>query len=1047
MREGFATPIKEVAPQLPAELVAIVEKAMSPDPQDRHQNAGLFYEDLIQFLYSSGGRVGAHDVSKYVEALRVASEGRTSTTDDGLLAAFDMDTSGGAQPHERTPAEVPSARPEGGRITTGSGRRAMPRAERRDLTFLAVVGGDKEARAALETAGARVEEGETTLFGLFGLIQPDGRDAEAAARVAVQLRERGLSVGIVSARVVVSSGALRRDESTAGHFHEAVSLAQTAAESQILVSVDAERAMRRHFELAPWGEEIFELRGEKDLQQAGGPFVGRRDELRHLGEALAVANKGTQCLISVVGEAGSGKTRLVQEMVRRLRVGAHDVGITATTAPGRGPYSAVQTSVRALLGLPALAQEEEILEKVGRLRELGLSPAEIDAVGSVLGVSDAQDGRNLASAIGRIATKLAEDRLTVFVFDEFDKVDPESLALLQRILRRAGGGRIVIVVVHRLDAPFDWSQYDNHVEIRLSPLTDDDVARLVAARLGADEVPMELLREVGLKSAGNPLYVEEYLLALQDAGAIRGDDKIIYESGAAVEVPRSLRGIVSARLARLTDDHRHLLRIAAVIGGRFHDVMVARVASRSRESTGEQLLDLVDRGVLIQTAADEYMFAHQLIPQVILEGLPFEVKRELHGAVAEAFEAVYPKHLDDLAERLARHHKEAGNRDRAIDFLIRSADRMEAEHALTGAAANLQRVIDMITSSGSPDRERALALYRRIGRLHFRDRSLEDGVKRMDAALELAESIGRDEFVARFSMTRGVFLAHLSRFAEARPWFERARTVAKRVGDGELLGAIARAEAETEARNGNYQSAVGLLQEALGLAVESADTMAQIHARLPLALAFAGSGDKKQAYGALEGVRDLAGNQSSRFLECEILKTEALVCFFTGELQRALHAGQRGLELAKEYGFSYEAAVNAHNVGETYMRLGDFKRAFAMLRYSHDVAREHGYVKMQYNNMRVLGFIDATKLGSAQGRDRIVDALKYAEENGFVWDIIQGRYMLAFVDHAQGQVEEARRAFEGVCQLASEYGQRHYEKAAEEALLAIEAGKPLEFPR
>ncbi|MEM9865644.1 MAG: tetratricopeptide repeat protein, partial [Myxococcota bacterium] len=312
--------------------------------------------------------------------------------------------------------------------------------------------------------------------------------------------------------------------------------------------------------------------------------------------------------------------------------------------------------------------------------------------------------------------------------------------------------------------------------------------------------------------------------------------------------------------------------------------------------------------------------------------------------------------------------------------------------------------------------------------------------------LELAESIGRDEFVARFSMMRGLFLAHSNRFSEARPWFERARNLSRRAGNSELLASIARSEAETEARNGNYQSAVGLLQEAVELAEGTGDTMAQIHARLPLALAFAGSGNRQAAQVSLDAVRRLAQAKKSRFLECEIYKTEALVSFFTGDLTSAVNAGQRGLELAKEYGFPYEAAVNAHNVGETYMRIGDFKRAFAMLRYSYDVCREHGFVKLQYNNMRVLGFIDATKLGSPQGRDRIIDALRYAEEHGFVWDIIQGRYMLAFVDHQLGHVDRAKRAFGEVCKLAHEYGQRHYEQAAEDALMAIAAGQPLEFP-
>ncbi|HJL23953.1 MAG TPA: hypothetical protein RMH80_17080, partial [Polyangiaceae bacterium LLY-WYZ-15_(1-7)] len=192
--------------------------------------------------------------------------------------------------------------------------------------------------------------------------------------------------------------------------------------------------------------------------------------------------------------------------------------------------------------------------------------------------------------------------------------------------------------------------------------------------------------------------------------------------------------------------------------------------------------------------------------------------------------------------------------------------------------------------------------------------------------------------------------------------------------------------------------------------------------------------------------RELAGDTPDRIIEVELLKTEALVRYYVGDLQIGLEAAHRGMELGKEYGFAYEAAVNAHNLGEFHLRLGDYKRAFAMLRYSYDVARDHGFVKLQYGNMRVLGFIDAVKLGSEEGRAKIIEAWNYAREHGYVWDLVQARYMLAIVDHAQGHHEDGRTGLREVLQLAGEYGMQHYERAAEEALAAIEAGLPVPMP-
>ncbi|HJL39204.1 MAG TPA: AAA family ATPase, partial [Polyangiaceae bacterium LLY-WYZ-15_(1-7)] len=862
-------------------------------------------------------------------------------------------------------------------------------------------------------------------------------------------------------RILVSAeGELEEDEGHERLLRVVRALADRAEAGQVLSTANAQRVARRFFDLRASGEapedagEAYEVLGERNLTDSLGRFVGRREELRRVGEVLAIANKGRQCLLSLVGEAGSGKSRLLSETMRRLRLGGHDVGMHVCRVPPASkdvPLATAQEMLRVLLGIEEFDEEEEIVEKIGRLRELGMSKPELEAVTLALGLSvedDEHGGRRpLRAAIARIALKLSEDRLSVFAFDDFDGVDEESLELLDALVRRPAPSRIVILVAHRPDGRIDWSDVPNYHEVRLGPLSDEDVARLTGARLGAEEVPMELLREVRAKSAGNPLYVEEYLLALQDADAIDlKDGRLVYAPDTAVDIPRSLRGIVAARLSRLASSHKQVLQVAAVIGGRFHDAMVARVIEAPVEEASEALEALVGRGLLARTGAREYGFAHGLIADVVTGTVPFEAKKELHRAIGEAFEAVYPDHLDELAERLAHHYREGGRRERAIDFLVRAADRLESEQSLGGAIGYLRRALEMLLQGAQPDRDRLLGLYRRVVQLCFRARELEQGLEVVEHALEMAEGLGRDEHVARFSLYKGQLCAFMNRFSEAQQWFERARQVARSVGNPDLLRLVTAAHAEAHTRNGEYGRAIGLLREALELARQANDVQAQIRCLIPLAHSYGGSGDRDAALAALEEARELAGDTPDRIIEVELLKTEALVRYYVGDLQIGLEAAHRGMELGKEYGFAYEAAVNAHNLGEFHLRLGDYKRAFAMLRYSYDVARDHGFVKLQYGNMRVLGFIDAVKLGSEEGRAKIIEAWNYAREHGYVWDLVQARYMLAIVDHAQGHHEDGRTGLREVLQLAGEYGMQHYERAAEEALAAIEAGLPVPMP-
>ena len=1070
VRSGESKPLSEVSDEVPEELSAIVSRAMSPDPAERHEDAGRFYEDLVQFLYGTGQRVGAHDLSNYLDQLRALSEGRKkkrgpTSTDTGLRRAFDMETSAGRPgPHESTPAEVPSARSATGIgehvSTTGASRaKTSPRAERRDVTLLALGTTERPPliKPLLERAGGQiVEDTGDVRYMLFGLVEPDGRDTETAARLALHLPEAfpdaGLRMGLHAGRIVVEAdGTIRKNEAYQKLLSQVTDLVARAKPGRALMSPVAAKASRRFFDLLRLDDKAHELVAERDLAEAFGRFVGRRGELRRIGEALANGARGKQTLLSIIGDAGSGKTRLILETMRRVRLGQNDVGMIVTRVPSNAkdvPLSACQALLREIVGVGDLESPAEIAEKVGRLRELGLSKTEMDAVSKALGleVEEGADAgqRPLRAAIARIATKLAEDRLTVFAFDDLEAIDAESLQLLQRLARTPTGGRIIILVAHRPDAPFDWEGFPNHVEVELGPLSEDEVASLVGARLGVDEVPSELLHEIALKSSGNPLYVEEYLLALQEAGAVEvRHGKAIYEAGQGVEVPRSLRGIIAGRLARLDEEQRNLLRIAAVVGGRFHLTMIARVAELSNERVGELLEGLIERDILLMTGAEELGFAHQLVPEIVHSQLPLDARRTLHAQVAEAFEQTYPEHLDELAERLAHHYREAGKRARAIDYLVRAADRLEGEFALAGAVAALGKAIEMIGQSPSPDRERTLELHRRISALCLRGRELETGLEKIEPALELAEGLGRDEYVARFSLAKGLLLTASNRFAEADPWFERARQVAKNAGHVELLGEIARGGAEGRARNGDNEEAATLLEEALELAVAAGDMTAQRRALLPLALAYGGKGDGPAARDALARVEATLEAQPERIVECELWKTDSLVSFLTGNLQRALDSAYRALDLAKEYGFPYEAAVNAHNIGETLMRMGDFKRAFAMLRYSYDLTREHGFLKLQYNNMRVLGYIDAVKLKSPQGRERVAEALRHAEEHDYVWDTIQSLHMLAMVDHSLGDQESARALFQRVLRMGNEHGHAHYAAAAETALEAIAAGRPV----
>ncbi|HEX2677679.1 MAG TPA: AAA family ATPase, partial [Polyangiales bacterium] len=882
----------------------------------------------------------------------------------------------------------------------------------------------------------------------------------ASAAAAEEGRSTSVSIAVISGRVLVDlGGSLLRDENYTRFVQGARKLAAESGSSQVLVNADAEKALRNRFRLVPAGQQsegAFLLASERSLAEAYGRFIGRRDELKVIGEALARAHRGELRVVGLTGDAGAGKSRLMVETMRRLGLAGHNVGLhvaTLTPQMQEVPLSAIQEMLRAVLGVDEFDPEALLRDRTTRLRELGLLSVEQQAVAAALGLKTTgrqySSHRPLRAALLRIIRKLAEDRLTIFAWDGAEHMDVDSYSIVEDMLRAVSEARVAVFLSYRPPYRPRWADLPSFQEIKLGPLTDDDIARLTATRLGADEIPFELLREVTTKSGGNPLYVEEYLKALSDSGAIRFEDGQVRFNAAvaSVEVPKTLRGIVASRIARLGPVPRYLLQIAAIAGERFTSEIVAAAAEEDERTVAQALHANDMQGIVVRLGPQEYMFAHGLVQQVLVEGITLQARREIHSGIADAITALYPDRQDEMAERLARHHIEAGQHDAAVDFLVRAARRFEREAALDDAIVMMQRAIDVLSTIADPDRDRMFKIYEEIAELCFRARALTLGAQIMDRALKAAESHRADVYVARFCVWRGRMLVSASRIEEGRRWLDQAQHVARGLTDRELSREVLIAKADADARSGEFEKAVGSLREALELARAARDRTAEIRCQMPLALTYARMSDHESAMRTLEQVRRLAAEEGDALTNVQVLRLESQIHYHARDPESTAKAAAKAMELAREAGLFYESALNAHNMGEAYLRVGDYRRAFAALRSSYEIASEHGYTRLQISNMRVLGFIDATRFASAEGRARLVQAIDYAVKHAYVWDIIQGKYLLAIVDQARGDVEGARGTLREVLNLAVQHGHRKYTEDSEQALRQLDAGVPITLPR
>ncbi len=295
-------------------------------------------------------------------------------------------------------------------------------------------------------------------------------------------------------------------------------------------------------------------------------------------------------------------------------------------------------------------------------------------------------------------------------------------------------------------------------------------------------------------------------------------------------------------------------------------------------------------------------------------------------------------------------------------------------------------------------------------------------------------------------MLRGRLYLKVAHADQGREWLERARLVAQKRGDRALERDVALTAAEAHARSGEYTTVLRHVADALELARITEDADTQLRCLLLLAPAYAAVGRDVEARRALAEVDQLARGTQDKSLEVERLRVEALVAYHAGDREGRIEAARKAFELAKEYGLPHDAAVTSHMLGEFYLRGDEDKRAFAALRSSADIAAEYGFARIHWLNVCLLGFLDILSFGAEEGLESMRAAIRYASTHGYVWDVINGQYLLAIAEQRVGTAAAAEAALREVVMLAERHGHRRVGVDAAQALKALERGHPISLP-
>lgn len=557
---------------------------------------------------------------------------------------------------------------------------------------------------------------------------------------------------------------------------EAARLCDKAASDGILVSAAAKMLVGRQEELSFESVGMLELKGIPEPFEAfavgweplgseevvGGSvlpavlrsvpqmaYVGRAGEHRWLGGMSREVRDGRRRIVFLSGEPGIGKTRLAAHTA----LDNHNAGFTvcwgAAAEDLGAPYG---PWIQALSHYVEHAPDEVLVAHVERhggeitrlLRDsLPKRVAEVPAPQQ----ADPETGRYLLfEAVAGLLQAGCDHGPMLLVLDDLHWADSQTLSLLKHVAAATSDSALLVLGIYResdldrghplVDALADLHRLDGVERRALGGLEVDEIAEVVAAvaSIEMDAAGLELARDVAQETDGNPFFVAEILRHLTESGAISqgsGGQWELRTPIADLGLPHSLREVVCRRVERLGDELEQILTVAAVVGLTFDVELLDLLVDGDEEELLDALEGALKASVLVESPqrAGRFRFAHPLIKHAVYDAIGATRRGRLHRRVAEALEQLcrtdsgerlVAEFLEDTvgsaggsAAILAYHWREAGDSERAVDYLTKAAERAELGGAQAETVALFNQALELIPE-GDGDRRREVNLKRAV---------------------------------------------------------------------------------------------------------------------------------------------------------------------------------------------------------------------------------------------------------------------------------------------------------------------------------------------
>ena len=747
----------------------------------------------------------------------------------------------------------------------------------------------------------------------------------------------GIATGLVVVGEIVGEGAAAESTVVGETPNLAARLQGVAQPNQVVISGSTHDLLADRFECEDLG--IQQLKGLSDtvkawrvVSEAGIdaeatpasdtsgtaiPLVGRQEELGLLLRAWEASKEGQGQVVLINGEAGIGKSRLLEALRARVEGEAY-LWVAIRCSPYHGQtalYPVIRQLERALRWSASDGNAEKLEKLENRLSQFSFPLAEVVPLFAALLSIELPEGRYPALSLSaQQQRQMTLDAVSGWLFEEDERrpvlqvwedlhwADPSTLELLAIYIEQAPTAALLNVLTFRPDFTAPWPHRSHMTPITLNRLERVEAEAIINHLAGGKTVPREVVDHITAKSDGVPLYLEELTKsAIQSELLEEQADRYVVRGslGGGFEIPATLQDSLMSRLDRVPK-LRELAQIGAVLGREFAYEMLSTLAGLEDSILRDGLGQLVSAELLYQRGRpprSRYIFKHALIQEAAYQSLLNRSRQRFHRLAAELLEARFPELVAAQPELLAHHFTEAGLIPQAIDYWFKAGQLLH-DQGWVSMSMNAYRSALAIAEG---DAERCRALIGLAGGMRIVD-AYDDALAALDEAQALATSANLTGELARIHHLRGNLYFPLGRVAECMEEHEKALHYAREVADTMNEARALSWLGDASYSSGRMRTAYDYFQRCVELArqhgyseIEAGNYYMLAWCRMYMNEVRESAADARAAVTFAGNIGNLRAEMLSRLGAARILNE-------LGELDEAMTHVERGLEIAESLG-------------------------------------------------------------------------------------------------------------------------------------------------